>query len=240
MHKDEEMKTSFESMLNEACSVANQTICAAKSVISEHGIQAVDMKELGEAIDIVKDVAGAKKDMYEACYYEKVTEAMEREGEEPYYASDWSTPYTGGAGYTGGRRSGSMSNSSTSNSMQGYNMNRYANGRYAPSGSGRTGYMGRGGYTPMESNMYNSGMADMDMDRMENDLRHGVEYRDYSNTRRYYTETKDPEAKREMDEHAKRHVLETVETIREIYRTSDPELKKKIKEDITKLVSDMM
>lgn len=43
----------------------------------DNGIENVDTKELGEAIDMIKDLYEAKKEMYEACYYKKIMEAME-------------------------------------------------------------------------------------------------------------------------------------------------------------------
>lgn len=50
----------------------------------DKGIENVDTKELGEAIDMVKDLYEAKKEMYEACYYKQIMEAMEESeyGEE--------------------------------------------------------------------------------------------------------------------------------------------------------------
>lgn len=43
----------------------------------DKGIENVDTKELGEAIDMIKDLCEAKKEMYEACYYKQIMEAME-------------------------------------------------------------------------------------------------------------------------------------------------------------------
>ena len=43
----------------------------------DKGIENTNTEELGEAIDMVKDLYGAKKEMYEACYYKQIMEAME-------------------------------------------------------------------------------------------------------------------------------------------------------------------
>ena len=51
----------------------------------EKGIENVDTKELGEAIDMIKDLYEAKKEMYEACYYKQIMEAME----ESEYGEDY-------------------------------------------------------------------------------------------------------------------------------------------------------
>lgn len=44
----------------------------------DKGIENVDTKELSEAIDMIKDLYEAKKEMYEACYYKQIMEAMEK------------------------------------------------------------------------------------------------------------------------------------------------------------------
>ena len=44
----------------------------------DKGIENIDTKELSEAIDMIKDLYEAKKEMYEACYYKQVMEAMEK------------------------------------------------------------------------------------------------------------------------------------------------------------------
>lgn len=43
----------------------------------DKGVENIDTKELGEAIDMIKDLYEAKKEMYEACYYKQIMEAME-------------------------------------------------------------------------------------------------------------------------------------------------------------------
>lgn len=42
-----------------------------------------------------------------------------------------------------------------------------------------------------------------------------------------------------MNRHASEHVSDTIETLREIYKGADPELKKRIKADMNKLISEM-
>ena len=53
------------------------------------------------------------------------------------------------------------------------------------------------------------------------------------------TETKSPEKKREMEEHAEHHMNEAVATFKEIWREADPELRQKMKTDLTKLMGEM-
>lgn len=51
----------------------------------DKGVENIDTKELGEAIDMIKDLYEAKKEMYEACYYKQIMEAME----ESEYGEDY-------------------------------------------------------------------------------------------------------------------------------------------------------
>lgn len=90
-------------------------------------------------------------------------------------------------------------------------------------------------------------MTDIDMENMAEDVmrknpefRRGMPYREYSKTRRYYTETHRPEDKKEMDRHTKEHVLEFAASVKEMYQNADPEIKRMIKENLTKLVGELM
>lgn len=49
---------------------------AVKAEVSK-GVENVDTEELGEVVDMIKDLASAEKDCMEACYYELVCEAMD-------------------------------------------------------------------------------------------------------------------------------------------------------------------
>ena len=58
-------------------------------------------------------------------------------------------------------------------------------------------------------------------------------------SRRYYTETKSPSQKDEMDAKANEYVGKTVSTIRDIWRDADPEMRRKLKAEFVKLVNEM-
>lgn len=66
----------------------------------DKGIENVDTKELGEAIDMIKDLYEAKKEMYEACYYKQIMEAME----EHDFEDEEEIMDEGRRGYRGQRR----------------------------------------------------------------------------------------------------------------------------------------
>lgn len=216
----------MESKIHEVEEMSCSLICKLKAEFDK-GLDCVNTTEAGEVTDMIKDLAETKRNLCEAMYYESVIEAMDGVDEERY----------------------------------GYNPNRYASGKYAPIGYGRKGYRMRPYLDPepyIDNYLKNpneirdnirmgydvGGRSDMHMQdsyrRMDNwDDRYGKAYNEYKNSRRYYTETKSPTDKHEMETHATEHIMDTVATVKEIYKSSDPELRKKIKEDITKLVGEM-
>lgn len=105
----------------------------------DKGIENVDTKELGEAIDMIKDLYEAKKEMYEACYYKQIMEAME----EHDFEDEDEIEDEGRRGYRGQPRSQS--------------------GRFMSRGDGRRSNRGRGGRRGYEDMM----MYDEDWDDME-------------------------------------------------------------------------
>lgn len=48
------------------------------------GVECVDTAEMGAAIDMVKDLADAEKNVWEKCYYEEIVEAMKDAGRAGY------------------------------------------------------------------------------------------------------------------------------------------------------------
>ena len=76
-------------------------------------------------------------------------------------------------------------------------------------------------------------------DSRNSDSKHGRIFDDYMKYKRYYTETKSPSQKEEMDAKANEYVGETVSTIRDIWRDADPEMRRKLKAEFVKLVNEM-
>lgn len=212
--KFDEMKEEFVS-----------TLCSA---MKSHGLEQMETKEVGEAVDIIKDFAEAKKYCMEALYYQKVTEAM-LSYEEPRY---------------------------------GYNNRRYGNGQYAPKGSGSYGYwdskMGMvmdEDWNNMGYNNTSSGRGRTRSDNMNQgyysnaqwepaggedyDPRYGRSYNEFCKNRKFYTATRSEEEKRQMDKHAEEHVQDIIVSVKDIWKDADPNLKKHMKEQMTKLLGEM-
>lgn len=198
-----------------------------KEEISMKGLACVSTEELGQAVDMVKDLAETEEKCLEAIYYQKVVEAMENE--QPRY-----------------------------DDYMGYNPNRYRSGRYAPKGMGtrRMGYddpYSPEWYDPSQdpewmNNMmgYNDGRRGssntsgnlMDHERMQ-EPRYGKAYNEYLKMRRHYTETKSQDDRKEMDVHAEEHMNDTITTMRDIWKDADPTLRKRMYENLSKLVAEM-
>lgn len=202
-----------------------KTLCCWIERAISSGESNVNAAELSAAVDMIKDIACAQKDIWESCYYKTVVDAM-KEGEEE---GGWE------------------------NNRMGYNPNRNSMGRYSrgyeyprndimrwpetmmgysPSGAGTRSQSGsRMGYEDVYARMMPTESEDSE--------RYGREFGRYRQARRHYTETKSPEKKREMEEHAEHHMNEAVATFKEIWREADPELRQKMKTDLTKLMGEM-
>lgn len=215
-----EEKAKIEGMLCDMCDIVKHAVTTAKTAIAAQGAS-LDTEEIGEVVDMIKDYVETEEKAAKACYYKKVTEAMED------YGDDFNSLMM--------RENEHMN--MPHNDREGYDSNRYANGRFAPKGHGNMTHSGgRGGFTPTP-NMHH---MEQEWAQKERDLEHGRAYHNYNNAKRFYTETKDMNYKHEMSEHAKEHVMNMAETCREIYMNADPELRREMKTELSKLVGEMM
>lgn len=120
----------------------------------------------------------------------------------------------------------------------GYNPNRGSDGRYTD-GRGRENDSNmRMGYRPfmdpppyVEAYMHGS-------DRGE-DRRYGDPYNKYRQARRGYSTTGSAEDKMRMEEHAAEHLHDTVATLKEIHANASPEMRKRLKSELTALANSM-
>lgn len=198
--------------------------CWVERAISS-GESNVNAAELSAAVDMIKDIACAQKDIWESCYYKTVVDAM-KEGEE-------------GGGWENHRMGYNPNRNSLGQYSRGYEHPRTDIMRwpetmmgYSPSGAGTRSQSGsRMGYEDVYARMMPPESEDSE--------RYGREFGRYRQARRHYTETKSPEKKREMEEHAEHHMNEAIATFKEIWREADPELRQRMKTDLTKLMGEM-
>ena len=107
------------------------------------GVNQVNTKEMGEVIDMIKDLSEAEKNKMEACYYKSVIEAME----ESQYGEDYDYEGRIRRGYSrGGRRMGyeqpMMYDDMYMDGRMGYSNGAYGGGSR---GMSRSGYSNQGG-----------------------------------------------------------------------------------------------
>lgn len=177
--------------LERLCSLKEDLVTVLESQIRGN-LDAANTKELGEVVDMVKDICEAKKYAMESMYYESVVKAMKEPEAERYGYRHMPKPYVDQEPY----------------------VERYLNPRM--------------GYHGMTNPMNET-----------SDYRYGYSYTNYNNARRHYTQTHNPEDKREMDKHANQHLADTIATMRDIWHDAEPELRKRMKNDIQKLLDEM-
>lgn len=161
----------------------------------DKGVENVDAKELGEVIDMIKDLYEAKKGMYEACYYKQIMEAMEEhdfedeeeimeEGRKGYRgrSRDSMGRFTSRRGRGGRRGYETMMPEMDYDEMERMrDMDRMSYNRMGYSGSGSSGSSSMGGSS--SSSMNSGSMGSQSGSRGYSESR-------YDRARRGYEETK--------------------------------------------------
>lgn len=183
------------------------------------GLENVETVELGQAIDMIRDLTEAKKNMAKFCYYVRLIEAMEKAD----YGDDYDEegPIRN---YGGQRRS-----STTGRFMRGYDeqpMERFRDQKmYYENGSNGGGY----------SRGYSDGMRD----GMQRDYREG----NSGNSRRMYEEKKEmhktdnPMDKKERISALEKYLKDLEGDIREMLMDASPEEKNKARQSLASTMS---
>ena len=174
---------------------------------------------LSEYISMIKCLAETEKECQEAAYYESVVQAMEE--------------------------------SDMISSRMGYNPNRNRMGQYSDGRAGNGGDMrssdmdgsrsqtgNRRGYRDPYMRMMPGDDRETWGDEYE-DPRHGEAFNRFRSAKRHYTETHSEKDREEMKHRTNEHMAETMMTLREMWEDADPDLKKRMKADLTKLTSEM-
>lgn len=209
--------------LEKICTLLDIMTDGLKSATNQ-GLNNLDTHEAGQVADIIKDLSEAKKNLtdaekneWESCYYASIVKAMkdadERGDEEDRYG------YIPREASRMGKRG-----------MQRDRIKRWARD---PDTFEDEMYE-RAGYTPGRKMSRDDRSSDNSSDE-----RYGKPYRDYIDSRRHYTETKSQADKDMMEMHANEHLMDVMNTIREIYKGADPDQRKRMKSDLTKLVGEM-
>lgn len=193
--------------------------CIKKTLISwlkeevQNGKEQFDTKTCGEVSDIIKDMAEAAKECYEACYYKTVIEAMSG-GRDPAYDAG----------------------------SYGYNHRHMSNGEFAGAGKGhyvrgynRGPYMDQMPYVDayVHDPDFKGHMMSMGYEDANHILnsRDGEIYDNYRNAKRHYQDSKSAKDKEKMEEHCMKYMQNTLHNLKAMWEDSDPMLKSRMKRD---------
>lgn len=212
---------------------AEKIMECVKSKVETRGIDNVsydEVKEIGEWVDIAKDIVCYDKDM-------RLIEAMDEE--EKYGDMDYRM------GYRGRDSKGRFVHRSGRGRSAGYTpyihmIPPFMDGMYdeydgmMPEdyrmgySDGRGGRSGNYGGSEHSENVGNHGGS-----------RRGETYDRYRDNRRHYTDTKDLESKKKMDESMKEYMDDAMDSMKEMWKDADPQLKQSMKAELTKLVQQL-
>lgn len=209
--------------LEKICTLLDIMTDGLKSATNQ-GLNNLDTHEAGQVADIIKDLSEAKKNLtdaekneWESCYYASTVKAMkdadERGDEEDRY--------------------GYIPREASRMGKRGMQRDRIKRWVRDPDTFEDEMYE-RAGYTPGRKMSRDDRSSDNSSDE-----RYGKPYREYIDSRRHYSESKSQADKDMMEMYANEHLMDVMGSVREIYKTADPDMRKRMKSDLTKLVGEM-
>lgn len=209
--------------LEKICTLLDIMTDGLKSATNQ-GLNNLDTHEAGQVADIIKDLSEAKKNLtdaekneWESCYYASIVKAMkdadERGDEEDRY--------------------GYIPREASRVGKRGMQRDRIKRWVRDPDTFEDEMYE-RAGYTPGRKMSRDDRSSDNSSDE-----RYGKPYREYIDSRRHYSESKSQADKDMMEMYANEHLMDVMGSVREIYKTADPDMRKRMKSDLTKLVGEM-
>lgn len=209
--------------LEKICTLLDIMTDGLKSATNQ-GLNNLDTHEAGQVADIIKDLSEAKKNLtdaekneWESCYYASIVKAMkdadDRGDEEDRY--------------------GYIPREASRMGKRGMQRDRIKRWVRDPDTFEDEMY-DRAGYTPGRKMSRDDRSSDNSSDE-----RYGKPYREYIDSRRHYSESKSQADKDMMEMYANEHLMDVMGSVREIYKTADPDMRKRMKSDLTKLVGEM-
>lgn len=240
----------FKTKIKEICDLKEKLISDIKESYS-NGCYEGNIEIAGEIVDMIKDYCEIEKNAWESKYYETLIDAMgksesesmsddERFGYNYNRRSNGEYARRGTGDMTMGYPYYRMPNYSVSDLM-GYSNNGNSGRSYSNSNNssysnnGNSGYSNNGNSGGSNSNSrYGYGQLDDYFDP-----KYGESYNRYRIARRHYHDSNSDSDKEEMNDYAKDSVNDAMNSMKEIYRNSSPEMKKRVKEDLTKMINDL-
>lgn len=133
----------------------------------------------------------------------------------------------------------------------GYDRWHYASGRFAPTGHGHrvAGYSPMHGSVrfydqqqrmmPKEDGIWMDAPMGYPADESYRPSKYGIGYDEYRTAKKHYTEMKDDASRKHMNEKIEETVTDSIDVMRELMHDASPELRKKMKEQITRLSEEL-
>lgn len=174
-----------------------------------NGISNMNYQDAMGMADMIKDLACAEKDCLEAKYYKSVVKAMEEYGENPRMG--YNPP------------------------MRDYTPSYYNSPIRDMNYRSRSQYYDDNDSSSYDRNNYRNNYNEDD----ENEREYGRTFNNFRKAKKHYTQTHSPEDQQRMKEQANRHLSKTIGTFKEIWGDADPDLRRKMKTDLTNLVNEM-
>lgn len=209
--------------LEKICTLLDIMTDGLKSATNQ-GLNNLDTHEAGQVADIIKDLSEAKKNLtdaekneWESCYYASIVKAM-KDADERGDEDD---------------RYGYIPREASRMGKRGMQRDRIKRWVRDPDTFEDEMYE-RAGYTPGRKMSRDDRSSDNSSDE-----RYGKPYREYIDSRRHYSESKSQADKDMMEMYANEHLMDVMGSIREIYKSADPDMRKRMKSDLTKLVGEM-
>lgn len=209
------------------------------SEMQSKGKEGVDTKEMGEVIDMVKDLAEAEKAVWEKCYYESIVEAMEEYEEDGRAGYDrWRTS----KGRFAPKGTGHETSMAMATGRPGFDRDPklpnpyYDDPRMWPirPWDDSVGVMGYDRDGVRSDKNWSDGRRDQSGSATGTDTRSR-----WQDARRHYHETGGQPEKMKMDEKAEEYLTESIQTMKDIFVDADPKMQQKMKEDIARLFREM-
>ena len=206
-----------------------ETLSESASTELAKGTEHVNTKEMGEVVDMIKDLTEAEKNRAEACYYNTLVEAME----ESEYGEDYDEygPLER-KGYPRSRDSRGRFTSRSSRRNYPMRDEMWHDDRYDEYMQGRMNYS-NGAYGGGSRGMSSSGMKNM-----VSGSRYGYSYDNYMRNRSNYSTT-DPEDKKERMKMMEEYTKDLVTSFSDVLEDATPEEKNALKMKLAKVVNSM-
>lgn len=192
---------------------AEDIMKCVKSKVEARGIDNVsyeEAKEIGEWVDIAKDIVCYDKDM-------RIIEQMDEEDE-----------MHGRMGYRGRDSRGRFVHRPGRGRSAGYSPMihmPYLDGEWGKEEEYPNSEYYRMGY-PMSSMPYKKS-------------KYGESYDRYDEYRKYYHDSKDAESKKQMEESMKEYAEDFAENLKEMWKDAEPQMRQQLKADMTRLIQQL-